>query len=292
MEKTLNYIKFIRIHQWIKNTFVFIPAFFAAKINEIENIKLLLIAFLSFSLVASSIYVINDYVDIEKDKIHPTKSKRPLAAGKITKNEAKILFCVIFLLGISLAFFLNNGFLGIVIGYFVMNLLYCFYLKKIALIDILIISFGFLLRVIAGGVVLGIILSKWLIILTFLLALFLGFSKRRDDVLLMNNEGFMARKSVEGYNLEFINAAMVVLAAVIVVAYIMYAISPDLATRLHTEYSYITVFPVLVGVLRYFQITFVEQKSADPTQILVKDKFIIITVLSWVIMNLFLIYIK
>ncbi len=292
MGKAIFYIKFIRVHQWIKNTFVFIPAFFASQINEIHNIKLLLIAFLSFSLVASSIYIINDYVDIEKDKIHPTKSKRPLAAGKITKNEAKILFFIIFLTGFSLAIPLNFIFLGIIVCYFILNLLYCFYLKRIALIDILVISSGFLLRVLAGGVVLGIILSKWLIILTFLLALFLGFSKRRDDVLLMNNEGFMARKSVEGYNLEFINAAMVVLAAVIIVAYIMYAISPDLANRLHTDYSYITVFPVLVGVLRYFQITFVEQKSADPTQILLKDKFIIFTVLTWIMMNLFLIYVK
>jgi decaprenyl-phosphate phosphoribosyltransferase len=284
------YLKLIRVHQWVKNTFIWMPAFFASKIDNLENIQKLFIAFFSFSLIASSVYIINDYVDIEKDKIHPTKSQRPLAKGTVSKKEAIICFFVVFILGLLGALSLNFFFLGIVATYFIMNMLYCFYLKKVALIDIIIIAFGFLLRIFAGGVILHIVLSKWLIILTFLLALFLGLAKRRDDVLLMNNDGILARKSVKGYNLEFINVAMGMIASVIIVAYIMYAVSPDLANRLHYDSAYLPVFPVIIGILRYFQITFVEQKSSDPTQILLKDKFILITVLSWIIINLLLIY--
>ncbi|PKQ66318.1 UbiA prenyltransferase family protein [Raineya orbicola] len=283
------YFKLLRVHQWVKNTFIFLPAFFGFKLIEIDVWAKLLPTFLSFCFTASCIYIINDYFDIEADKKHPVKRLRPLASGKVKLSSAFIIAFFLISSGMLISYFIDSQLLLILLLYFFMNIAYSKFLKKIALIDIVIIALGFFLRIKAGGVVAGVELSKWIIVMTFLLALFLAFAKRREDVLLMTRENLNVRAAIKGYNLEFINAGMVVTASVILVAYLMYSLSNELVDRTSNNY-YFSTFWVVLGILRYFQISFVEEKSSEPSKILFKDKFILFVVVAWLITNFILIY--
>ncbi len=287
-----DYIKLIRPKDWAKNMFLFIPVFFAGKIFSIDTIMHLMGGFFCFSLVASSIYIINDYRDIEDDKKHPTKQFRPLASGAVSKTAA-IVVCVLFLIvGFAAAWFIRDKFLFVLGIYFLLNLGYSFGLKTIPILDIIIVAIGFVLRVKAGAVIAFVGLSEWLVIMVFLLALFMALAKRRDDVLLKLSSGTDMRKSVKGYNLEFINVAISLICAVIIVAYFMYTVSPEIVARLETYRLYYTCLFVLAGILRYLQLVFVQQSSQSPTKILYKDRFIQLTILMWIISFYLILYLK
>ncbi len=287
----LNYFKLLRPHQWTKNLFIFIPAFFAGNIFEEAVFIKTAIGFLAFSFVASSIYIVNDFRDIEQDKIHPTKKFRPLASGKISSQSALLVSVLLATIGIILSFYLNFHFGLLLIGYLILNIGYSFGLKNYSIIDILIISSGFLIRTVSGGIISEVKISMWLIIMIFLLALFLALSKRRDDILMYNNSGVKMRKVILEYNMAFINSSITMISGVIIVAYIMYTTSEEVINRWHSEYIYITSLFVVAGILKYLQITFVEQASGSPSKILLKNKFIIATLLLWVISFYFLIYV-
>jgi 4-hydroxybenzoate polyprenyltransferase len=171
-----------------------------------------------------------------------------------------------------------------------MNIAYCVILKSYPIIDVVIISIGFVLRVLVGGFATGIELSEWIILMTFLLALFLAFAKRRDDVVLYQNTGVQQRKNTHRYNLDFINQVMTVISTITVMAYIMYTVSPEVTKRFNCKYVFLTSFFVLIGIIRYLQITIVDLKSGSPTQILMKDHFIQICIISWIISFLIIIY--
>lgn len=285
-------IQLIRPQQWLKNFFIFAPLFFSGNLLDFDKLCYCAVAFLAFSLNASSIYIINDYNDIEKDRLHPVKKFRPLAAGTISKASAVTLFCFLSIASFVLAFGANLN-LGIVISvYFVMNMIYSFGLKKVSLIDIFIIALGFVLRVTAGGVVTGIEISHWLFIMTFLIALFIAFAKRRDDVLLEMETGEKMRKSVSGYNLEFISSAISILCGILIVSYLLYITSPEITARFQNKHAYISTVFVIMGLLRYLQITLVEQKSGSPTKILMRDTFLQFTVILWMLFFALIIYIK
>lgn len=246
-----------------------------------DNISTL-IAFVLFSLLASSIYIFNDLMDINEDRAHPTKKNRPLASGTVSVKNAKILILLLSLSSLSLSLLLNFELFIVLLAYFILNILYSIKLKHIAILDIFIIATGFVLRLFAGSVVTDINLSMWIILMTFLLAIFLALAKRRDDVLLSLG-GQETRKNIDGYNLEFVNAAMVLMAGVVVVSYIQYTISPEVIARIGTEYLYLTSFFVILGILRYMQITFVEQDSGSPSKIVIRDTFLKVTILFWLL---------
>jgi decaprenyl-phosphate phosphoribosyltransferase len=277
----INIIKLLRPHQYIKNLFVFAPLLFSFHFST-DNISNTFIAFILFSLIASSIYVINDLMDIEEDKQHPKKKFRPLASGKVSKKTALVLIFVLSLFSLVGAFFINTNFFYVLCFYFILNIAYSLKLKHITIVDIFIIATGFVLRLFAGASVVENQLSMWIIIMTFLLALFLAVAKRRDDVLL-SSQGKETRKNIDGYNLEFVNATMVFMSGTIVVSYILYTVSSDVIQRLNTEYLYLTSFFVILGIMRYMQITFVEENSGSPTKIVLKDKFLQITILLWLV---------
>lgn len=274
-------INLLRVHQYIKNLFIFAPLLFSFHITY-ENIINSLIAFILFSLLASSIYVLNDYMDINEDKKHPKKKNRPLASGEITKNTAKMLIILLSVVSLASSFFINKRLFVVLLIYFILNIAYSLKLKHITIIDIFIIATGFVLRLFAGSSVIQTSLSMWIIIMTFLLALFLAIAKRRDDVLL-SAQGKETRKNIDGYNIEFVNATMVFMSGVIVVSYILYTVSEDVIKRLGTNYLYLTSFFVILGIMRYMQITFVEENSGSPTKIVLKDKFLQITILFWLL---------
>jgi decaprenyl-phosphate phosphoribosyltransferase len=278
------YIKLLRPKDWAKNMFLFIPAFFAGHFFVLHKIEMLFVGFAAFSCFASSIYIINDYRDIENDRKHPVKSKRPLASGKVPPSHAIIIAVLLVLLGSVLAVLSNPDcwFLCILGVYFVMNVAYSFGLKNIAILDMLIVAMGFVLRIKAGAIVANVEVTTWLIIMTFLLALFMAIGKRRDDLLLHESSGKEMRKSLSGYNLSFLDTMLGLFSAIIIVAYINYTVAPDSILRLGTYRLYYTSIFVIAGIMRYLQVVFVKKQSGSPTEILYKDHFIQITILLWI----------
>lgn len=282
MGKLKSIFLLIRVHQYLKNLFIFLPLFFALKITDLNLLKLAALTFLGFCLVASSIYIFNDYLDIEQDKKHPKKKNRPLAKGDISKSSALVLMLFLLVSGMFLLFKINNKTFCIVLAYFFLNVLYTLKLKHIPIIDIFVISIGFVLRIFAGGFSTNIKLSSWIVLMTFLLALFLSLAKRRDDLLIYLKTGEKMRKSIDGYNLDVLNYSMVIMAAVTIVSYIMYTLSPVVILNAKTDQLYLTVIFVIMGIMRYIQITFAEEKSGSPTEVLMKDKIIKFSVLAWI----------
>lgn len=286
------YFSLLRVSHYLKNLYIFLPLFFSGEILILEKVLVTIPVFISFCLIASSIYIFNDLMDINFDLQHPVKRNRPIPSGKITKTQAYSFASIIALLAMLLAYNTSKQVLYLILGYFVMNILYSIKLKNYALIDVAIISIGFDLRVIVGGVASGIAISKWLIIMVFLLSMFQALSKRMDDLHLMaKDDKAQMRRSIHGYNLEFLQIVLSMLTGVLLVCYIMYIISPEVIARLG-EYSYFTMIFVLLGLFRYLQFAFVKKASGSPVKILMKDSFIQLCILFWILSFAFLIYIK
>ncbi len=293
--KTQNLIiqvfKLIRVHHWIKNIAVFLPVFFAGEALEIISdyrIYKLFILFFSFCITSSIIYVINDMVDEKKDRLHPLKNKRPIASGFFSKKDAFLIITLLVVTDFFLVIHLGNS-IWFVLGYFLLNLAYSFKLKNIALVDVTCISLGFLLRILAGGVSGEIVVSYWMIIITFLLSISVAFAKRRDD-LLIKKDGEILRDSQFGYNVVFIDIAKSISFSVTLVCYIMYSVSQEVIENIGSEYVYTTSFFVFLGIMRYLQISIVKQNSGSPIKVLTKDLFMQLILASWVILFSILIY--
>lgn len=284
MNKVKHYLQLMRIHQWVKNFFIFLPLFFSFKMDHIPLLIVDLWAFVGFCLIASSIYIINDWNDIATDRLHPEKRNRPLASGAINKKEALLMILSLVAVGVSVYIFVLGNYIAfaLLVSYFILNIFYSLRLKHIPVIDISIVAIGFVIRIFIGGVVTDTPLSRWIVVMTFLLAIFLALGKRRDDVVIYEETGDKVRKNVDGYNIPFLNVAIVVVAAVMMVAYIMYTISPEVTQR-NGDNLYLTSFFVFVGLFRYLQIIFVEDRSGNPTLIFLKDNFIRIIIILWII---------
>jgi 4-hydroxybenzoate polyprenyltransferase len=280
----------MRPHQWVKNLFLFIPPFFAGILFHFNIITDLIFGFFAFSFAASAVYIFNDTKDIKNDLLHPSKKYRPIASGKISIAVAYIMIIILLSCSILISLNLNTDFLLIIITYLSLNLFYSLGLKNIAILDIMIISSGFVLRTLSGGVIADVLVSKWLIIMIFLLALFLAMAKRLDDLLVQQETGLISRKNIGKYNISYITSGITMLAGIIIVSYIMYSISGDVIGRKHSDNIYLTSVFVIAGILRYLQIILVEHKGWSPTRILYKDNFIIITVFLWAFSYLFIIY--
>ncbi len=286
------YLRLIRPEQWVKNAFLFIPIFFSGHIYESTSWWAVLAGFICFSLCASAVYVLNDYRDIENDKLHPVKCKRPLASGEVLPREAAFLAVTLFLTAVIGAWLLNPEFFGLLLCYSLINLAYSLKLKHIPIIDINIIALGFLLRVGSGGILSQTPVSHWLAMMTYLLALFIALAKRRDDLSLKEKSGITLRKAIDGYNLTFVNIAMGVMAAVLVVTYILYITSPAVEHRYQFNYLYLSIIPVVTGMMRYLQLSFVLEKTGSPTKLIFKDLFLQMVLLIWLSFFAFAIYLK
>lgn len=274
-------IKLLRLHQWIKNLLLFVPVFFAGKIQDIDLLMDISIAFLAYSLMASAVYILNDYFDIERDKLHPKKRFRPLASGEVSKNQAKVGFLILFFSSLIISYFIHVNLMIILSIYLIMNVLYSVRLKHEPLIDITILASGFLLRIFAGSMPFDIIVSKWLVIMIFLSAMFIGIAKRRGELILENKA--VTRQSLKGYNLQFIDLTMVMMATITIVCYIMYTVSEEVVARIGSDYIYLTTFFVILGLLRYLQQTIVFESTEAPVKFFLKDRFVQVCILLWVI---------
>ncbi len=290
MKKTL---LLIRPQQWIKNGFVLIPMFFGGRLLNADDVIASVVTFFAFSFAASAIYCFNDIVDVDADRRHPVKCHRPIASGAVSVPTAYALMAVLVLLSALLLFFLPQRAgetAGIVAFYFLLNMAYCIWLKRHAIIDVCTVASGFVLRILAGGMACDVAVSNWLVLMTFLLALFLSFAKRRDDVLRMNETGEPPRRNTIRYNITFVNQAITITGTVTLVCYIMYTVSPEVVSRFHAPYLYLTSIFVLVGLLRYMQLTVVDEVSGDPTEILLRDRFTQAIVVAWIMAFLLIIY--
>ncbi len=280
----------MRPHQYIKNLFIFLPLFFALKITDPALLTNAIIAFIAFSLTASAIYTLNDYHDIEEDRQHPKKKDRPLASGAINKSQAISIMSVLFVAGFTLMAILSLKAAAILLAYVIMNIAYSFYLKHVAILDVVIIAIGFVLRLFIGSAVTDIPLSMWIVVMTFLLALFMALAKRRDDVLIYLDTGKKMRKVIDGYNLQFLDTAMAIMASVVIVSYTIYTTSPEVVARVHSEYLYLTSLFVILGIMRYLQVAFVLKDSGSPTKIVLKDRFMQLTLIGWVLSFAWILY--
>lgn len=289
-----NIIRLIRPHQWVKNLVVLLPVFFGGALLHIESVYAGLVTALCFSFAASSIYCLNDIVDVEDDRQHPVKCHRPMASGAISITQGYTLMFLMFVFSMLSTFLLRQSQLetaSVILFYWLLNIAYCLKLKQYAIIDVCVVSFGFVLRILAGGYATSIHLSKWIVLMTFLLMLFLSFAKRRDDVVRMNETGHAPRQNTIRYNLTFINQAITITSSVTLVCYIMYTVSPETIQNFHTDYLYLTSVFVLVGLLRYIQIAVVDKRSGDPTKVMLHDRFMQFVVLAFGLAFLFIIYV-
>lgn len=288
----------LRPHQWLKNGFVFTPLFFSGHAAEWCYVWSGMVAFVAFCLAASGIYCLNDIYDAEADRLHPVKCLRPVASGAVSKRTAYIIMLAVWLLAFALiaawSLFSGNaqkGLAATMLSYVAMNIFYCVKLKQIPLLDVFMIAMGFVQRILAGGLVVGIHLSHWIVLTTFLLALFLALSKRYNDVALFEASGVKSRKNISQYNKVFLGPATAVLGSITIMCYILYTLSSDVVERIGSQYLYTTSLFVLAGVLRYMQLTFVSQKSGSPTDVLLHDHFIHACILGWVVAFTIILYV-
>lgn len=296
----IKYLKLLRTEQWIKNLFVFLPLFFSGNIFHLDLFLKSLFALIVFSLTASAVYILNDYRDIEADRLHPTKQKRPMASGAVSKRRGiSILFVILavaaFLLVFSASLFSLKDynlhrFAAVILTYLVLNILYTLKLKHVAIVDVTIIALGFVLRVMAGGYITGIFISQWAILLTFVLALVLAIGKRRGELINAQITG-KTRKSLDGYNVQFADIALSISVTLAIVCYLMFTLSPAVQEKFHPRVFYTVIF-VVFAFLRYLQQTLVYNRTESPTKIVYKDHYIQVTLILWLVAFLLQIYFK
>jgi len=289
-------IRLLRPLQWFKNVFVLAPLFFSNNLLNQELLWPTLLTFVAFCLVSSSIYCFNDIYDVEADRQHPRKCKRPIASGAVSIRTGYIVMTVCLVASLLLTLVTSHLYLVtyhlslIIAGYWLINVAYCMKLKQYAILDVFLISMGFVLRVLVGGLAADIFVSEWLVLMTFLLALFLAFAKRKDDYRIFEQTGVMPRKSITGYNAQFIDLSVTIVATITIVCYIMYTMSDSVIERMGSRYLYLTSIWVIAGLLRHLQNMLVYQRSGSPTKALVKDHFIQLCIAGWIASFVAIIY--
>ncbi len=286
------YLKLLRPRQWVKNMFVFLPLTFAKELFQFaaayESIK----AFAAFSLVASAVYVVNDIADIKADRAHPLKRLRPIAAGTVSIVGGNILVGVLFAVTAFVVAGMDIRFVLILLGYFLMNLAYSFKLKNVVLVDVFVIAAGFMMRVIGGAYAIPVEVSSWLVLCTLFISLFLGFAKRRSELVLAKDDSFVERKVLELYRVPFLDQMLTIGAAGTVISYALYTVAPRTLQAFGTDkLIYTTVF-VIYGIFRYLFLVHTTNSTDNPTIAVTSDWPILITAFLWVLSCISLIYFR
>ncbi len=279
----IDYFRLLRPQQWIKNVFIFAGLIFSRHFYYAESIVTSIFAFLIFSLLSSGIYIINDILDYEEDKIHPVKSKRPIAAGIIKKENAWIISAILILMAYVLAFSINISFFYTCLIYSCMMVLYSLRVKHIVILDVLFVAIGYVLRAIAGAVALNVEISSWLLLCTLLLALFIVVSKRRTEIVLLGGEAVKHRKILFHYSIDLLNQMIAIVTSACIVSYCLYTLAPETVSKFHTRDLIFTVPFVIYGIFRYLFLTYKRKEADIPEKLLIKDLPLQICLISWVI---------
>lgn len=280
----------MRPQQWIKNFFIFAALIFSQNIFNIALLAKTIIAFVAFCFLSSALYVLNDLKDLEEDKSHPLKSKRPIASGRLKRSWAFLSFAVFGVLGFALAIVVNRNFLMIALVYFLLQIAYSFWLKHVVILDVFVIAAGFLIRVVAGGLAIEVTLSSWLLICTTLLALFLAMGKRRHELVLLEESAADHRPILKEYNPYFLDQLIAVVTASIVIAYCLYTISAETVAKFGTTRLIYTVPFVLYGVFRYLYLIHQKYEGGTPETLVLKDKPLLIDIFLWIAAAVLILY--
>lgn len=286
VQKISAFIKLLRPKQWIKNLFVFAPLIFAKHVFEYNYLITVLAAFVLFCLISSGVYILNDIIDCEKDRLHPKKKNRPIASGIVSKTEGGVLLLILLPLVLVASFFVDVYFGVVVLLYFVNNTLYSFKIKHMVILDVMSIAVGFLLRVIGGALVIRVDISPWILLCTLLLSLFLGFSKRRNELVVLEAGAENHRKILEEYSLEFIDNMLSIITASTVMAYSLYTFSTN-----NKNYNMMVTIPfVLYGIFRYQYIIYKKKEGGSPEETVLSDIPLIVTIALWGLLSIVILY--
>jgi len=267
----------LRISHWVKNGLVFLPLIFVSKATELIYIEKTLIAFFSFCFAASSVYVINDILDLENDKKHPRKKQRPIASGKISINLALIFASVLLITSIYLANLLSPSIVVILLAYLVLNLFYSKRLKHVPIVDIVLVSFFYIMRVIVGGVAIGVPISGWLFLTTFFVSLFLIIGKRRSEYLISEQNNHSTRSVLKEYSRQFLDSSLLVALTLSIAFYSLYSLNN------HDNIFSLSIIIIIYGALRYMFLIYVKNVGEEPEKIIFTDKQLLISGIIWFI---------
>jgi len=289
MNKLFELFRLMRPHQWVKNTFVFTGLLFGHVWRDSNLTIQVVIAFIAFCLVSSTIYIINDIVDLEQDRHHPKKNQRPLVSGRVSVTAAIILAVALGVFGFGLAFGASKIVVIILVAYALMNIAYSLRLKHVVILDVFIIATGFMLRILAGTLGVGIQPSQWLLLCGLMVTLFLGFTKRRAEIIALAEDKAAHRKVLEHYSPVLLDKMIGITAAGLIMSYSLYTMNPD-TIRIHGTANLIYTVPfVMYGVFRYIYLLHHQSRGGDPSHDLVRDPHLFVVVGAWLIATILLI---
>lgn len=282
----------LRPRQWVKNSVIFAALLFSRTLAEPSHLWRSVCAFMLFCAVSGSVYIFNDIIDVENDRIHPAKSKRPIAAGEVTLGLAGTTAALLAAAALVLSWRLSHPFAMLALLYLVTNLLYSLWLKKVVIVDVMVISSGFVIRAVAGGVVIGVEVSAWLILCTILLSLFLGFTKRRQELAQLEAQAVNHREILREYSVTFLDQMISIVTAATVVAYFLYTLSPETRAKLGTPYLPLTIPFVLYGIFRYLYLVHERNMGESPTAALYADRPLLVNTLLWAAAAVIILYLR
>ena len=280
----------LRPTQWTKNLFVAAALIFAKKVFDVPSVLRTLAAIAVFTLLAGSHYIVNDLLDVGEDRIHPRKSRRPIAAGRIGRGEAVALAAVLAAASLVLADLLSPAFFGAAAAYVVLQLAYSYKLKHVVILDIFLVASGFVLRVIAGGLVIAVPISPWLLLCTMLLALFLAISKRRHELRLLAEDASRHRPILEEYSFGLLDQMISIVTACTVIAYCLYTVSEETVRKFGTDRLIYTTPFVLYGIFRYLYLIYMKDEGGTPEELILKDKPLLASIVLWIATAVAIIY--
>lgn len=284
------YLRILRPEQWVKNGFVLAPLIFSEKLLDPRSLLLSFAAFTVFCVLSSGVYVLNDLFDREKDRSHPLKKDRPVPSGQIGVREAAILGGALCLTGTAAAVSLGTPFLLTAAGYLALQGAYNLRLRQVVILDILTIAVGFVMRALAGSVAIGVSLSPWLVLCTLLVALFLGFAKRRHEIVLLGNEAQEHREILSEYSLPFLDQLIGIVTASTIVSYAIYTLSPEVTARLGSSSMIMTLPFVIYGIFRYLYLVYLREGGGSPSRDLLSDRSLLVCIFLWGMVSVALIY--
>lgn len=282
----------MRPQQWLKNFFIFAPLIFSQNVTDLVLFRRALLAFAIFCLLSGSVYILNDLKDMEEDKLHPLKSKRPIASNKLKRSHAIIAFAVVSVISFLLCLLLNMSFFYIVLFYLILQIAYSYRLKHVVILDVFIVAAGFFIRVIAGGLAIEVYISPWLLICTALLALFLAMSKRRHELVFLEQDAENHRPILKEYSPYLLDQMIAVVTASTVIAYCLYTISEETIAKFGTTRLIFTVPFVLYGIFRYLYLIHQKSEGGTPEVLILKDKPLLLDIFLWIVSAGIIIYFK
>ena len=280
----------LRPHQWTKNLMVFAAPALSKHLFEWGPLAKSVLAFVIFCALSGTVYLLNDVADLERDRLHPRKRLRPIASGALSPRAAALLALVLGLASLGLSALLGLPFVLCAGLYLALNVLYSFRLKEIVILDVLSVSLGFVLRAVAGGVAIGVLVSDWLLVCTLLLAMFLALAKRRHELVSLTTSATGHRKILAEYSPYLLDQMISVVTASCLTAYAFYTMAPDTVQKYRTEKLAWTIPFVLYGIFRYLYLVHQKEKGGSPTDILVTDRPLLLNVFLWAMALLWIVY--